>query len=505
MDKRNKAKTAKAAKILRAVIYARFSSGKQREESIEGQIRICTEFAARNGIEIIGHYADRAVSGRRDTRAQFQRMILDSEKRQFDYVIVYQHERFARNRYDSAIYKWKLRKNGVRVISALEYFGDGPEAILFETWAEGNAEYFSADLARKVMRGMTENAMKGKWNGTCPLGYTIGDNKMLKINPLTAPLVQKIFNMYVAGHKVTEIIDELNPSYYAITGKKFQRTSFTKMLTNRTYIGEYNWNGITTEGAVPPIIKKEVFIMAGERVERQKRKKPIYASDVYLLTAKLKCGRCGAHMIGMSGTSRSGEKHYYYVCNNHRKKNGCDMKGINLKTLELAIINDAISILQNEKAVEIIADEAVKLLSEMPKEDITELTALKAERKEVERKLNNCLKALEEGLVESISITTRIMEHESRLQCIDNEIEHLRILNNPLKLSKERIMFYLMHGLKGNKRREFILSTLVKEVILDYDAERDAWNIEIAYNYSNNCNECNKNSKMVRNVKIWYA
>ena len=501
MDKTNKEKNTKYAG--RAVIYARFSSGKQREESIEGQIRVCTDFAKRNNMKVIGHYADRAISGRRDTRAQFQKMMEDSLKRMFDYVIVYQHERFARNRYDSAIYKWQLRKCGVRVISALEYFGDGPEAILFETWAEGNAEYFSADLARKVKRGMTENALKGKWNGTCPLGYIIGEDKRLKINPKTAPLVRKIFRRFVDGAKMVDIIKELSPEYFALTGKKFQRTSFSKMLTNETYIGVYSWNGITVDNAVPPIIKKEVFLMAKDRVEKQKRNKPVYTSDIYLLTAKIKCARCGAFMTGMSGTSRNGVKHYYYVCNNQRRNKSCDMKAIKVDTIEQAVINNAMSILNDEKSVDLIADEAIKLLAQSADGE-QEVEILKNERKEVEKKINNCLMALENGVI-SDSIVERIAENEARLKSVDNEIEHLSLMNNPLSLTKERIIYFLMHGLKGKKRREFILSTLVKEVLLNYDSEHEVWEMSIAYNYSNNCNECNKNDNNVRKVKIWYA
>ena len=183
-----------------AVIYARFSSDKQREESIEGQIRECTAFAAANDIKIVGTYIDRAMSARTADRPQFQAMIRDSSKQTFDYVIVYQLDRFARNRYDSATCKAKLKKNGVRVLSAKENIKDDPSGIILESVLEGMAEYYSAELAVKVKRGMTENVLEGKWpGGSVPLGYKLNAQKHLEIDPVGAECIRFIFKKYLEG------------------------------------------------------------------------------------------------------------------------------------------------------------------------------------------------------------------------------------------------------------------------------------------------------------------
>lgn len=147
------------------IIYARYSSDNQREESIDGQIRECKEFAEKNDIRIIDTYIDRAFSATTDKRPAFQKMIKDSAKNMFDVIIVWKLDRFARNRYDSAHYKAQLRKNGVKVISANEDISEGSEGIILESVLEGMAEYYSADLSEKVIRGLTENAMKCKFNG----------------------------------------------------------------------------------------------------------------------------------------------------------------------------------------------------------------------------------------------------------------------------------------------------------------------------------------------------
>ena len=145
---------------MNAVIYARYSSDNQREESIEGQLRECKDFAEKQGMNVIQSYIDRACSAKTDNRPAFQEMIRDSSKRGFEVVIVWKLDRFSRNRYDSARYKAALRKNGVKVISATEKISEGSEGIILESVLEGFAEYYSADLSEKVTRGMTENALK---------------------------------------------------------------------------------------------------------------------------------------------------------------------------------------------------------------------------------------------------------------------------------------------------------------------------------------------------------
>jgi len=142
-----------------AVIYARYSTDSQREESIEGQIRECMDYANKEGIAVLNSYIDRACSAKTDARPQFQKMINDSKQKLFDAVIVWKLDRFARNRTDSAVYRSILRKNGVKVVSAKENISDGPEGIILEAIIEGMSEYYSADLAVKVTRGMTENAL----------------------------------------------------------------------------------------------------------------------------------------------------------------------------------------------------------------------------------------------------------------------------------------------------------------------------------------------------------
>jgi len=193
-----------------AVIYARYSTDSQREESIEGQIRECTAYAEKNGFTVVKHYIDRAVSAKTDNRPQFQQMIKDSERGIFDVIIVWKLDRFARNRYDSARYKTQLKRNGVKLVSATEVISAGPEGIILESVLEGYAEYYSADLSEKVVRGMTENALKGIYNGgTIPFGYMIDETRHYQPDPLLAPYVEQTFQKYADGATMTDLRDWL--------------------------------------------------------------------------------------------------------------------------------------------------------------------------------------------------------------------------------------------------------------------------------------------------------
>lgn len=258
---------------LNAVIYARYSSDRQTEQSIEGQLRECYAFAKANDIAVIDTYIDRAISGKTDNRPAFQKMIEDSAKRQFQAVIVYRLDRFTRNRYDSAIYKARLKKNGVKVISVKENISDGPEGIILESMLEGYAEYYSAELSEKIQRGQKENALKCKNNGgNTPLGYVVGTDGVLAVDPLTAPLVTEIFTLYDSGESISEITASLNArGVKTARGGAFNKNSLHTILTNKKYIGIYKTKYGEIVGGIPAIIDKELFEMVALRMEQNKK------------------------------------------------------------------------------------------------------------------------------------------------------------------------------------------------------------------------------------------
>ncbi len=388
---------------MNAIIYARYSSDSQREESIEGQLRECCEYADRHGLTIVGKYIDRALSAKTDNRPEFQRMLHDSSKRQFEVVLVWKLDRFSRNRTDSAMNKVILKKNGVRVVSAKENIADGPEGIILESMLEGMAEYYSAELAEKVKRGMTENALKGKYNGgQLAYGYRIDADGYYQIDPNTAPVVLEIFTRYANGENGTEIIENLNNRGLrrGKDGALFKKSSLHLMLKNRKYVGEFSNMGINMDSAVPAIVPKDIFDRVKKRMERNK-KAPAAAKGAvdFLLTTKLFCGDCGAFMAGESGRGRNGI-HYYYKCGNaKRRKNGCRKKAVKKDWIERLVVEKTKQLVLNDTAINQIADALV----EYQKRENTMLPMLRNQLKDVEKRIANMLNAIEQGIVNDLT------------------------------------------------------------------------------------------------------
>ena len=244
-----------------AVIYARFSSHAQNEQSIEGQLKECYAFAERSGLRIVHEYIDRALTGTTDKRPEFLQMIEDSKRKGFQFVVVYQLDRFARNRYDSATYKAKLKKNGVRVLSAKENITDDASGILIEGVLESMAEYYSAELSQKIKRGIAISASKCKFFGCkVPLGYKIDEKKDYVINEETAPIVKRMFEMLAGGYNYAQIARYMNErGIPTATGGKWGKNSFNSIFSNRRYLGKYIFHGEEIDGGIPQLIDDGLF------------------------------------------------------------------------------------------------------------------------------------------------------------------------------------------------------------------------------------------------------
>ena len=373
---------------MNAVIYARYSSDNQREESIEGQLRECKEYADQNGITVVRTYIDRALSAKTDSRPQFQQMIHDSATHTFEAVLSWKLDRFSRNRYDSAHYKRILKNNRVHVVSVTEPISNTPEGIMLESLLEGMAEYYSAELAEKVSRGHKENALKAKFNGgPVPLGYRIDSEHHYQIDPNTAPVVQEAFHRYAAGESIRSIIESLNARGIRNSrGNPFTKNSFQTLLKNRRYLGEYRYKDTVIPDAIPAIIDLDCFDAVQRRCEIHRQAPAHNKADVhYLLTTKLFCGKCGAMMAGESGRSHTGTVHCYYKCGTRKRsgKEACSLKPVRKEPLEQFVVQTALEKVLNDRVIDLLAD---KLLEYQSKEN-TRLPVLQAELKEVKRRI----------------------------------------------------------------------------------------------------------------------
>lgn len=405
---------------MNGVIYARYSSDNQREESIEGQLRECKEFANRNDITIVDTYIDRAFSAKTDNRPSFQKMIRDSAKNQFDVIIVWKLDRFARNRYDSAHYKAQLRKNGVKVVSATEAISEGAEGIILESVLEGMAEYYSAELAEKVIRGQTENAMKCKFNGgPVTFGYYIDNEQHFQIDEETAPYITQIYNAYDSGMIMKEIADDLNNKGVSNSrGGRFTINIISKILSNRRYIGEYRFRDIVVPDGIPAIVDKDLFDRVQASLEKNKHASAKYkADDEYILTTKLYCGKCKSFMVGESGTNHQGLTYRYYKCIDAKRKRGCDKKAVKKEYIEDSILNVVVSALTNEDYIKQLID----ALLEFQESENTDLKLLQQRLSKTNKKIDNMLNAIEQGIITD-STKQRLQELESKKKDIEVQI-----------------------------------------------------------------------------------
>lgn len=401
-------------------LYMRYSSDRQSDQSIEGQLRDCRAYCKLMGYRIAAIYVDRAVTARKDSekRVSFQQMISDSDKRLWEYVLVWKLDRFARNRADSAMYKFRLKKNGVRVISATERISENPEGIILEAVLEGMAEFYSAELSQKITRGMRESALKGhSIGGHVPLGYKIVDHKLV-IDPNTAPIVQEAFQLYSQGETVADICRLFNSKgYRTAKGAEFNRNSFKSMFRNKRYIGIYTYKDIEVEGGVPAIIDKELFEAVGRRLsvnaEAPARGK---AKVDYLLSGKLFCGHCGASMVGESGTSKTGAVHHYYKCYNKKRNQSCDKRPVKKDWIETIVAQNAKALLTDE-IIEELADMAIAQ-TEQDLRDNTRIPELSERKKEAEKAIANIMKVIEKG-VASDTLINRLTELEKEVKQLD--------------------------------------------------------------------------------------
>ena len=456
---------------MNVVIYARYSSHSQTEQSIEGQIAVCTEYAKRNNYTIVGEYIDRALSGTTDNRPQFLKMIEDSNKRFFDGVLVYQLDRFARNRYDSATYKNKLKKNNVRVFSAKENISDDASGVLMESVLEGMAEYYSVELSQKVKRGMKINAEKFQYNGGfIPLGLKVDENKKYIIDEEMAPIVQKVFEMYMGGNTMQEISDYLNARQIKTAlGNKYRKSSIHGILSNKKYIGVYSYNGVDTPNIIPNIIDNDTFERVQGMLSKNKQAPAsTKAKTEYILTTKLFCGHCQEMMIGISGTSATKRVYNYYSCNGIRKKI-CNKKNIQKDYIEDIVVNEARNILTEEQ-IKKIASEFVEYIKK--ENDNKELNRLQKLIEDNKKQKQNLLDSLAICDIESVKkdIFDRIKQIQDNIEEVENQVRIEKA--QKIDVTVPEVEFFLMEMKNGDvndmRYRKLLVDILINKIYL-YD------------------------------------
>ena len=435
---------------MNAVIYARYSSHSQTEQSIEGQLRDCHEYARRYDINVVGEYIDRATSGMTDERPDFQRMIADAAKKQFERVIVWKLDRFARNRYDSALYKHRLKQYGIRVISAMENVGEGDESILLEALLEASAEYYSLDLKKKIKRGQRENIAKGKYcGGPIPYGYKLIDGK-LRVDDKTAPTVRFLFEQYASGVPMKEIIDELTRrGVRGSRGGALTYNTFSRVLTNTTYIGQYKYKGDVVPGLAEPMIDADLFERTQAVVKANAHAPAANKAEVdYLLQGKAFCGKCGSHMVGESGRGKNGDTYYYYACANRKKRHTCKKKNEKKDFIEWYVVEQTVQYVLTPQHIENVAK---AIVAQYDKEfSGSKIDECEKQIRQLDRELNKLVDALIDAPKAAHKRIYEKMESlEAQKAAAESDLIKLRIASD-IRLTENEVRAWLRNFCTGD-------------------------------------------------------
>ena len=449
-----------------AVAYARYSSAGQRDVSIEQQLADIRAFAKREGYTIVHEYADHARSGFKNASARtaFQSMMAAAEGGTFDTVISWKVDRFGRNREESALFKGRLRRFGVKVLYAMEPIPEGSAGVLLEGMLEATAEWYSRQLSENVTRGMTDNAMKCLYNGTKVLGYTRGPDGRYAIDPDGADLVRFIFSQYTSGVSAVRICADLNArGLTSSRGKRWQPETVIRIISNERYTGTYIWGDIRVPDGMPAIIDVKTFQEA-QRMKRKTARHVDQGAVDYLLTGKAFCGHCGAAMIGDSGTSKTGARYFYYTCQAHKARKSCSKRSMQKDYLEGAVVDFVLDCVLSDAQIEKTADAVMALQEEELKS--SPLASMEAERQAVLKQIDNINNAIAAG-VWSSSTVTKLHSLEATAENLRVSCETLRFSQSQL-MDRDRVIFFLKQFTRGDRKdpllRRHIIETFINAV-----------------------------------------
>lgn len=451
----------------RAVIYARYSSHNQREASIEQQVEMCQALAARMGLTIIDTYPDKAISGKTDKRPYFQRMMADATEGLFDYVIAWKSNRMGRNMLEAMMNDAALLEYGIKCVYVEEDFDDTAAGRFALRNMMNVNQFYSESMAEDVRRGMMDNAKKCMVNGRCPYGLRKGKDGKYEIDPEQAEIIREIYSRVIEGWQHRDIMDDLNArGIKNRDGNIWQRSTFDKMLRNEQYIGVYSFSGIRIEGGIPAILDRQTFeevqrILTTKKHPRGRRRNV----EDYMLTGKLFCGHCGNPMVGICGTSRNGDRHYYYLCQG-KHRHECNKKNERKEALEAKVIQALKMLILDEATIDQIICGYEKFMLDL--RGMSALAAKEAELSEVEKSLANIMKAIESGLPFTETTKSRIVELEDEKKQLTEEIERERKFFTRVDPEQIRfsIEYYRDRNLDDREYMRELLATFVRAIFV---------------------------------------
>lgn len=446
-----------------AAAYARFSSDRQREESIEIQMEAITRYCEREGWKLGPTYRDSAMSGTNDRRPDFQRCLRDAERGRFDILVIYKQDRFARNVEDSKRNMRRLRAAGVRVVSVREgELEDTPDGFLRESIGEIFAEYYSRNLAVLVRDGMRKSAEQMRTVGYRLYGYAVDDGDHFVPDPEQSVYVREAFRLYLTGKSCGEISEWLNAEgQRTIRGNLWSARSLTNILSNESYMGTYHYCGMHVEGGMPALVSRETFLAVQEIKRRRMGMKRQKQVNDYILTDKTYCLDCGMPMCGTSGTSCNGRKYTYYGCMN---KGGCKHR-VSSHLVEDAVIDAVVDVLHDEDAKDAIVADMLEWAAAQPRMADEWRRQICDDKKRRER----LVQAVADGLPAS-SVADAVREIEDEIATLEAKVSREEAETDATMDAESARAFldsFLLGSTDNDEYRRLLADSFVDKVFID--------------------------------------
>ena len=469
-----------------AVIYARYSSHNQRDVSIEQQVEACRKHAAELGLTVTATYEDRAISGKTDKRPSFQRMMRDAEQHKFAYVLAWKSNRIGRNMMQALVNESRLVDCGVKVFYAEEDFDDNAAGRFALRSMMNVNQFYIENMAEDVKRGLYDNAKKGLVNGSLPLGYKRGADGKPEIDEPKAAIVREIYTRVAAGELFASIAADLNArGIRTARGREWNKGSFHVLCHNDRYRGIYMYGDIRIPGGMPRIISDELFYDAQEAYGMKKDNRygrARHGAENYLLTGKLYCGHCGSYMVGISGTSKTGEMHYYYACQKHRLEHTCEKKAIRRDVIENAVARAIMMYCLDDETIDFIVDSTIAYFKQ--KDHELHIEAMENELAAVQQAISNLMKAIEAGII-TPTTRTRLLDLEEQQAKLSAKINTAKA--ERVEIDRDDLIAGLQLFRTGDIKNKKFLAKLFNTFLLAvylYDDNR----LKIVFSFTGNHN-----------------
>lgn len=515
---------------LSVALYARVSSEQQKEHdlSIPAQLKALRQHASKQGWTIVGEYVDEAITGRTDQRPAFQEMIALAKRKDhpIQVVLCWKFDRFARNREQSVIYKAVLRRHQVQVLSLNEPLEDSPAGRLSEGMLESIAQFISENMGSDIFRGQRENANRGFFNGgSPPYGYQLETilvngvpRKRLMIDPATAPIVRKIYDLALAGkggHAIARQFTNEGLLYPAAPHAKHAVWTFYviyRILKNPVYTGTLVWGRrhLPVDGVVlkhpdhtwirktdahPAIVSEAEYQQIQQRFASRSPATvhPRTLHGRYLLTGLLRCAQCYAPMYGLKG-GKAPHRYYYYTCSTfwRKGKHLCASSHVRSDVLDATILDSLQAFATEEQILKTIVIAANRQAHVEAKSTSGKLGQLDRQIIDIDDRLTRLYAALETGTLSIADLAPRIRtlqtqrkEREQQRAALQREAP----VSVPL-LNFEQIQANLQHlvSLFASKPREeqkAALRTVIAQVLVGREEGGAGVSVEIQYTLGN--------------------